>query len=932
MNQYPRSDHSDGNGFENLNNREQEPASHGVITESAPDNLNASEQEPASNGVITESQPDNLNASEQEPASHGVITESASDNLNASEQEPASHGVITESAPDNLNASEQEPASNSVTTESQPDNLNASEQEPASNGVTTESQPDNLNASEQEPASNGVTTESQPDNLNASEQEPASNGVTTESAPDNLNASEQEPASNGVTTESAPDNLNASEQEPASNFIQKSVRNNLPDHGVTFQHSPKLSIFTDVPTKSCDVLPPSIKDERTEKSLDISDSIFEQSHIQSTNATEKSNNLQRAFPKLTQMLMSNQLEPRMHQLVQEYINTEWDTDWLSADLSFFNTYTVVLVDSGETRQVCPQLLSLHSTYFKAAFQHSQSTTLNVCLGSMAHLEPHVRAIIDSINSPDDQLDITVENYLEIFLASDFLGCNQLQDRCVQLMKCVFAHNAVESLRAFHSLFKYFSYESFKVCLKPILRNINKLNHDGYLQRLEVDELEYLLKHDMLNCKIELDVLRIIDRWMHYRRKVPDAEISPQLDRLMCCVRSKKLTGCEKIYCRKKLPLTTKSIYKGLITKNADSFSDFFQRYNRKVHKESEERQPHQVVLLLICCSINESVISQGIPRSQPLAHCMYVNPYNGKLLDGPPDGRKVSHVVDPEFVLVPYHLREKGSRAKIFCVAAGNNIYVVGGIWALNIQRKVLRFDRQEPQLGWRVCSQLNEARIGHCCAVVQGYLYAIGGCSSNQTELASVERFPIDKNSNRWSLVEQMLYMRKDAAAVEHRGRVFVVGGIAGLEKHDTAEIYCPMSNAWTLVPSRMSKPRCLLGAVVIGQSVYVVGGKYHSECLRSVERWQEGSGWHRLSQKMNRDICSLGCVAVDERILMFGGLDSFNTKIDRINFLDIEDAAAGSGKLLDARRKALKQRFSDQLIPGDVQGLSACVLDFDF
>jgi len=76
--------------------------------------------------------------------------------------------------------------------------------------------------------------------------------------------------------------------------------------------------------------------------------------------------------------------------------------------------------------------------------------------------------------------------------------------------------------------------------------------------------------------------------------------------------------------------------------------------------------------------------------------------------------------------------------------------------------------ERYDPKNNrWMKVSSMNFKRLGVAVAVMQGYLYAVGG-SDGQTPWNSVERY--EPTTNRWSTVAPMSTRRKHLGCAVYR------------------------------------------------------------------------------------------------------------------------------------------------------------------
>ncbi|RVX03085.1 Kelch-like protein 12 [Vitis vinifera] len=78
-----------------------------------------------------------------------------------------------------------------------------------------------------------------------------------------------------------------------------------------------------------------------------------------------------------------------------------------------------------------------------------------------------------------------------------------------------------------------------------------------------------------------------------------------------------------------------------------------------------------------------------------------------------------------------------------------------------------------------------------------------------------------------------------------------YALGGYDGTNMVPTVEVFDPRIGSW-MTGESMNDPRGYSGAVVLGESIYVIGGlKDNEEILDTVECYKEGHGWLVTSLK---------------------------------------------------------------------------------
>jgi N-acetylneuraminic acid mutarotase len=155
-------------------------------------------------------------------------------------------------------------------------------------------------------------------------------------------------------------------------------------------------------------------------------------------------------------------------------------------------------------------------------------------------------------------------------------------------------------------------------------------------------------------------------------------------------------------------------------------------------------------------------------------------------------------------------------------VSAEGFIYLIGGVGGSNA---LLRYDPAADV--WTSLAPLQVAREHVAGAALDGKLYAIGGRWQGAGELSSVEMYDIATDT--WTSAAPLNEPRAGFGAavigdyiVVAGGEIFMTGPLSVL---DTAEVYWPVMNTWTLLP-KMPIPLHGNPVVSVGEQVFVVGG----------------------------------------------------------------------------------------------------------
>ena len=170
------------------------------------------------------------------------------------------------------------------------------------------------------------------------------------------------------------------------------------------------------------------------------------------------------------------------------------------------------------------------------------------------------------------------------------------------------------------------------------------------------------------------------------------------------------------------------------------------------------------------------------------------------------------------------------------------SIIVLGGQTKdYSISDSVFVWDSSTKQ--WRQGPSLNERRRYHAAETCNGKVYVIGGwnCDNGCHNLDTIESIDVaslltntDSSNRHWNTLSCRLSTAKNgcAAVVVHDRYIVIMGGDNDSEHLSTVEVLDTLQNK--IVPLSgltMNSPRSDFGAAVVGNSIYVVGGKSNSD-----------------------------------------------------------------------------------------------------
>jgi N-acetylneuraminic acid mutarotase len=223
-------------------------------------------------------------------------------------------------------------------------------------------------------------------------------------------------------------------------------------------------------------------------------------------------------------------------------------------------------------------------------------------------------------------------------------------------------------------------------------------------------------------------------------------------------------------------------------------------------------------------------------------------------------------------------------RLESTAVKLDNKIYIIGGMTKRGSSNIVEMYDTDTNK--WSKVISLPE-RLDHpAAATFEGKIYVAGGF--NSSGISTKYLFVYDPVTNKWQRAADMPTARGALTAKFVNGILYAIGGdetvLYDLNKVynpqgvvTSNEAYDPETNTWT-VKSPMPTPRDHLSSAVIGENIFVLGGRQPDigplfKDLNSNERYDPvNDTWHTLDPvPTNRS--GLAAESHDGKVYVFGG-----------------------------------------------------------
>ena len=181
----------------------------------------------------------------------------------------------------------------------------------------------------------------------------------------------------------------------------------------------------------------------------------------------------------------------------------------------------------------------------------------------------------------------------------------------------------------------------------------------------------------------------------------------------------------------------------------------------------------------------------------------------------------------------------------------------------------------------WTAKAPMPTARTLLGVAVVNDKIYAIGGYPNR---LNVTEEY--NPTTNTWTTKADMPTPRFSFAIAVYHNKIYCIGGLIadsnpmlGSSVTGAIEVYDPASDTWEVKKS-MSTPRTQLEANVIGDRIYLIGGRTGgpSSTVTSNEVYDPVSESWTTKAGILYPFTEYASAVIDSKIYVMGGFDEFN------------------------------------------------------
>jgi N-acetylneuraminic acid mutarotase len=206
--------------------------------------------------------------------------------------------------------------------------------------------------------------------------------------------------------------------------------------------------------------------------------------------------------------------------------------------------------------------------------------------------------------------------------------------------------------------------------------------------------------------------------------------------------------------------------------------------------------------------------------------CSITNKEDGTVTITCDDGTAFDLLVD---YWLPKHSMPT-ARGGLASSVVDGNIYAIGGTNGDTVLNTIETYDPASDS--WASKTPMPTARNGLTSSVVNGNIYAIGGGSSSfagcdDALSTTVEAY--DPATDSWATKTPMPTARSGLTSSVVDGKIYAIGGCSngsgGEVYGNTVEVYDPATDSWT-TQTPMPTARAFLTSSVVGGKIYTIGG----------------------------------------------------------------------------------------------------------
>ncbi|XP_076804338.1 kelch-like protein 12 [Clavelina lepadiformis] len=418
-----------------------------------------------------------------------------------------------------------------------------------------------------------------------------------------------------------------------------------------------------------------------------------------------------------------------------------------------------------------------------------------------------------------KITVTMSNVLQLLYAAEFMQVPFIKKYCESFLKDNLSPANSLSIMVYSE--RYDMKELAQAARLVITENFDVVVAEEEFKELSLEDVIKLLKTSNKKCASEDVICAAVLDWVKHDLLTREKH----LDQLFALVKIEKLSRCyiKSLLANEEL---TKKNHKFVVT-FCDSF--LLRSKKRSVKRLKQDRKGG--ILIFGGDKCERKVIKYEIER------------------------KKWTEITDMNC-----------DHFAASAVRYDDEVCVIGGKESESVEILSLKGENR-----WVEVADLNMRREAAASALCQGCVYVVGG--KTPTEWSSASGQCYDFENNKWSNLTNMLWPRYGHALVCLQGLLYAIGGCNSDDQ--SAESYDPKSGRWSSL-SPMNTPRYGLAAVVLNYEIYAIGGRTRTKDasnLSSVEKYNPYTDiWSEVAS-MNQPRRFHSACVVGSKIYVSGG-----------------------------------------------------------
>ena len=569
---------------------------------------------------------------------------------------------------------------------------------------------------------------------------------------------------------------------------------------------------------------------------------------------------------------------------------------------------VALFAEGRSFKAHRVVLSSCSDYFRAMFSDfSESKQDEIILTNVSALG--IELLLEYIYT--SKLQLNLANIQDVLSAANYIQVESVIEACLNYLdQQLDLDNYIDVLiiSELYSL-KRLNHKVYRF----ICHNLDIIARSTDFLRLSKSQIEYILKGDYPVFCSEVDVLKILLRWI--QQNCDNSENTIDINSLIAqCIRFSDIsmqelynflgssggdgelsfnyinkfelfdfimkTGQQK--CLKYKPQTFNKIqnYRGLelaIIKIGGF--DLSGITNEITYLFPNGEKPPQQVMK----SKTRTYLNQAQPKAGCSSGSITVNFVDQLITESTSDMKNKWRYL----TTIP-HIKQSNFGA----VVLNNELYVIGGCYDISLQEYIHPFGFKFCPIknSWNTIAPLQQDRCRFSLNVIGHSFIAIGGNSemdNNENEDDDVDRNistceQYDPVTDKWTYIDSLPEYRTQHSGASYGTTLYVSGGLdIDGSVLSTLWSYCCFNKKWKKLPNMLT-PRADHVMITINRKLYVCGGWYEingqrilADSIDCYDIFGKNPHWYEIT-KVPTPKYHAGIVAVNEKIYIIGGFCS--------------------------------------------------------